>query len=205
MKRSHIIAITLSLVWGGCVSSKKPMVRSGDRNEAIQNATLDFSNTRLFGRDVAFSISFSDSVFRLELKSLDSINYNYRWQRGKMYEGIVAVSISANNGNKFLLGASAKVGSRGKLPSRFIEKGGKLFYWWDDDCALTEEALAVLNKYHLLQDDGGGKILFLERTINDALKGATYYFCRDDLSKHKRVITNIAIGYYNAPKLNCRD
>ena len=67
---------------------------------------------------------------------------------------------------------------------------------------IYEEMLSVLKKYNVLTDmiyDG----MLPEYSINDAQKGASYYFCRNDLSKYKRVVTNIATGYYRPPKLKC--
>ena len=39
--------------------------------------------------------------------------------------------------------------------------------------------------------------------FNDSDKGADYYFCKNNLSKYKRVVTNIGLGYYKPPKLKC--
>lgn len=95
----------------------------------------------------------------------------------------------------------AVLGSKGRLPSRYIEKNGKLFFWWDDDYSLTENTLAVFNKYNLLQGDKNGTIKVPDSIIDDAEKAAHYYFCKEDLSKYKRVITNKGVGYYDAPNL----
>ena len=40
--------------------------------------------------------------------------------------------------------------------------------------------------------------------INDAAKAAHYYFCRDNISNYKRVVTHVATGYYKPPKLKCK-
>ncbi len=182
----------------GCSSFKHGMTQSGNRNEAIQNAILDFSNTSsLYRKDSVFSISFYDIVGRMVLDE------NHKWIPGEPYEGLVAVSIIVNN-SRLLLTSDTKAGSkREKLPSRFVEKGGKLFFWWDDEHALTEETLAVYKKYNLLQKDEGGLVTIPDFAIDDARKGAHYYFCKEDLSRYKKVITNKGIGYYDPPKLKC--
>jgi hypothetical protein len=115
---------------------------------------------------------------------------------------MLAVRIGASH-YRFLLTRDTKIGSKGKLPSRFIEKNGKLFYWWDDDYPLTEEVIAVLKKYNLFQDDNDGLITVPENPTNDAQKGAHYYFCRSDLTKYKKVVTNKGMGYYDPPKFEC--
>jgi hypothetical protein len=176
MKCFFLMIATIAL---GCTSIKKALIQSGGRNEVIQNAILDFSKTRLYKKDTIFSV-----------------------KTGDMDKNVLTVRIGKNS-TKLLLTANTKVGSHSKLPSRFIEKEGKLFFWWDDDYPLTEEALAIYKKYHLLQDDEGGIITVPDFIINDAQKAAHYYFCWDDLSIYKKVITNKGIGYYKPPKLKC--
>ncbi len=91
--------------------------------------------------------------------------------------------------------------TKGKLPSRYVIEDGKLFYWWDDQYPVTEEMLAILWKYNLLQKD----LIIPEFSTDDSQKGADYYFCKNNLSKYKRVITSKGIGYYKPPKLKCGD
>jgi len=189
-------------------------VKAGEniRDVAISNAILNFSNScKLFKNDLVFSVSFEDTVFLLALNLETAHRY-----REKFYEDLVLVSISAHRicveceedglkfNDRFLYTAETTIGSKGKLPSRHIEKGGKLFYWWDDDYPLTEEMLAILWKYDLLFDDTERLVVIPQFSIDDRLKGAHYYFCKNDLSKFKRVITNIAHGYYKPPKLKCK-
>lgn len=178
MKITFIFLITSTLVVG-CSSLKAQFNQTGDRNEAIQNAVLDFSSTKLFIIDTVFSI-----------------------KTGDINENTLIVRIGKNN-TKLLLTDSTKVGSKGKLPSRYIEKDGKLFFWWDDEYPLTEETLSILQKYNLLQDDEGGIIKFPDFVINDAQKAAHYYFCKNNLTRYKKVITNKGIGNYTTPNLKC--
>lgn len=182
----------------GCSSFKHRMIQSGSRNEAIHNAILDFSKTgSLYRADSVFSVSFYDTMGRMVL------DINQKWIKGQPYEGIVAVTIVAS-GDRFLVTKDPKVDSKkGYLPSRFIEKEGKLFYWWDDDSYFTEETLAVLEKYDLLRDEDQEVITIPDFIIDDELKGTHYYFCKENLSKYKKVISSKGIGYYNAPSLKC--
>jgi hypothetical protein len=184
-----------------CVTFKDNLAQTGGQEKQIQNAILDFSNTtRLFKKDSVFSVSFDDTLYRMTLNKVS--DGNSTWIKGKPYKGIKTVNILGTY-NKFLLTDSTKVGSKGYLPSRYVEKNGKLFYWWDDDYPITEETLAVLKKYNLLQDNDGGWRIIPDISVDDSKKGADYYFCQNDLTNYKKVITNKAIGYYDAPKLNC--
>ena len=216
MKIQIIIYLLALLVMIGCSSLKKSMITTGSdlKETAIHNAILDFSKRcDLFKKDSVFHVTFEDSVFhKAVLVQVYEKNYTHAWKRGSLYDGIVKVGILAHRVNsscdeccdKFLYTAQTTVGSKGTpLPSRYIEKNGKLFYWQDNDYALTEEMLAILWKYNLLCDDTDGMIGIPTYTIDDRLKGAHYYLCKNDLSKYKRIVTWIASGYYELPKLKC--
>lgn len=181
MNRFLIIPVVLAL-FVKCASFKTGLIQTGGIDEMIQNAILDFSNTtKLYKKGTVFSVSV------LEIVDKDPL----------------VVRIGENSMN-LLLTKEAKIGSKGgKLPTRFIEKEGKLFFWQDDDYPLTEEALTVYERYNLLQDDEGGIITVPDFAINDAQKAAHYYFCKNDISEYKRVVTNIGVGYYDPPNLDC--
>lgn len=202
MKLNNLLLLSLLLLLGSCGAFKKELIQSGGQKEAMQNAILDFSNTSsLYKKDTAFSVWVHNPLYKMILE--ETKDGNGRWVEGKPYENVIAVSISADY-NKMLLTDSTVVGKKGvKMPTRFIEKNGKLFYWWDKDYPLTQEALDVFGKYNLLQDDEDGTILFPDFTINDAQKGIDYYFCKNNLTSYKKVKTNKGIGFYDAPILNC--
>ena len=183
-KRNSILLAVLTMFFGSCVSVKNAFVKSGNnQDDAIQIAILDFSKTgKLFKKD---------SVFSVDINGL--INY----------KDLMVVRVGKNI-TKLILTKDAKIGSKGKLPSRYILKNGKLFFWWDDSYSLTEDALAIFNKYNLLQDDNNGAIKIPEHLVfDDAQKAAHYYFCKNDVSAYKKVITNKGIGYYGPPSLKC--
>ncbi len=198
----NLFCLIIFVLISGCISLNNQLVRTGSQPEIIKNAILDFSTTcKLYKKGSVFLVSFYDTVYKMTLKKLD--DRNYKWIPNDFYEDICAVGIGANY-NRFLLTKEAKVGSKGKLPTRFFEKDGKLFYWWDNDYPLTEETLSVFHKYNLLQDDENGMITIPDFVIDDAQKVAHYYFCRDDLTKYKKIITNIGLGYYEPPRISCR-
>lgn len=164
-----------------CSSFRNDLVKTGGRNGVIHNAIIDFSNTtRLFKRDTFFSITTGE-------------------------DNKILIARIGKNGAKILLTRNAKIGARNnQIPTRFIEKKGKLFLWWDDDYPLTQEALDIYKKYNLLQDDRGGIITVPDFTNDDAQKAAHYYFCKNDLTRYKKVITNIGLGYYDPPSVECK-
>ncbi len=114
------------------------------------------------------------------------------------------------------------------LPSRHIIKNGKLFYWYDSAYGLTEEMVNVLWQFNLADsvkisdkslmfgvadhhvpevfgaDYVGPEYIPIDYSINGKSKGAHYYFCKNDLSNYKRIITNIGLGGYKPPKVKCR-
>ncbi len=172
------------------------MIKTGEnmKEAAIHNAILDFSEKcSLFHKDSVFSVSFKDSLYSLVLKQTDERNFH--WVKDRFYEGVVTVSIVAYPNYQFYFSEETKE----KLPSRFAIKDGKMFYWWDDNYPVTEEMLDVLWKYNLLQEE----LLIPEFSTNDSQKSADYYFCKNDLTKYKRVITSRGIGLYDPPNLNC--
>lgn len=220
IKMNKLLCFAIMLL-AGCSSLNKSTITTGKsiKDIAMQNAIMNFStNCNLFKRDSIFDVSFEDSVFnegvwvRINEKIHEHGATHIR-KRGLLYDGIVTVTISAHRicmecdecTDKFLYTAKTTVGSKGSsLPTRYIEKDGKLFYWWDDDYPLTEEMLTILWKYNLICDDTVGLIGIPDFSTDDSQKAAHYYFCKNDLSKYKRIITNIATGYYKPPKLKCK-
>lgn len=203
MKANYLFLLSLVLLIGSCATFKEKLVKQGGTNQAIQNAILDFSNTSsLYKKDSVFSVLAYEPLYRMILEQTKDGNGS--WKKGKPYKGILAVSISASY-NKILLTDKAKIGSKGvKMPTRYIINNGKLFYWWDDNYPLTQEALMVFKKYNLLvKNDLDGVAEFYDFELNDAQKGAHYYFCNNNLSNYKKIISNRGIGFYDAPNLKC--
>ncbi len=178
-----VLWIVLFFIIEGCHSGRNITVPGSGQDRAIEAVILNFSKiSRLYK---------TDSIFSIRAEHLPNNN------------DILVVSI-IRAGGKLLLKKDYKAGTKGKLPSRYVVKDGKLFYWWDDDIVLTEEALAIFGKYNLLQDDENGLIQVPFHTLDDTQRGAHYYFCKDNFSINKRIITNIGLGYYEPPKLNCK-
>jgi hypothetical protein len=184
-KMKFILIAVVTIITSSCNSAKKTFVTSGNsQDDAIRTAILDFATIRkLYKEDSVFSVGVNELVNNKDF---------------------IVIGVRKNN-RKLLLTKDTKVGSTGKLPSRYFEKDGKLFFWWDDSYSLTEDALAVFNKYNLLQDDKNGAIKIPDFIIDDAQKAAHYYFCKNNMRSYKRMITNKGIGYYEPPSLKCSD
>jgi len=203
MKLNNLFLLGILFLLGSCKAYKKKLIQKGGNREVLQNAILDFSNTsNLYKKDSVFSVWIHDPLYKMVLN--ETSDENSEWINGKPYLGMIAVSISADY-NNILLTDTIKIGYKGlKIPTRYIEKDNKLFYWRDADYPLTQETLTIYKKYHLLVDnDLDGVIEFFDLKINDAQKGVHYYFCEKDITNYKKITTNKAIGYYNAPILDC--
>lgn len=205
MKAHRKMYFATLLLLFGCTPLKESMITTGEnlKEIAIHNAILDFStNCYLFKKDSVFSVTFEDSVFeegnlvRVDEKA-NKDGVTHRWKRGPFRNGIVFVGIGTNDNYQFYYSKDEKP----ILPSRYVIKEGKLFYWWDHNYPVTEEMINILKKYDCLQSD----LIIPEFGKDEKTKGADYYFCMNDLSKYKRVITNIAWGgYYKLPRLKCK-
>ena len=198
--RRPIILLLLWLLLVNSYSQKKYIPQSTNFVEfAIYEAITDFAdNCRLFKQDSIFHIRIQDTLKHYTLQRNQGA---LKWICDSVYANLFVINIIPSI-NKLFYFPDAVVGSKGKLPSRYVIVKGKLFYWDDDDYPLTEEMLSVLKKYNVLTDmiyDG----MLPEFLIDDAQKGAHYYFCKNNLLKYKRIITSKAAGYYRPPKLKC--
>ncbi len=197
------ISLSTFLLLLGCSSIKKSATLIGVNLQevAINMAIRDFSTKcNLFKKDSVFSVNFEDSVFYKATliqadKGKNKDGRTHQWKRGNLIDGIVSVEIGSNNDYQLYYSEETK----SKLPTRYVIKNGKLFYWWDKNCTVTEEIIAVLWRYNMLQTYS----IIPDFSSDDSQRGADYYFCKNDLSKYKRVVTNIGLGYYKPPKLKC--
>jgi hypothetical protein len=178
---------------------KKLQIESHD--QVTQTVIQDFSRTILYKKDSVFLISIDDTLHRMTLKKINE--YKAEWVRGNIYPEIIAVSISAYQ-NKFFLDTTIDVSVQTRfIPSRCIERNGKIFIWYDKYYTLTNNAIKILDKYHRLRRGGPNDAEDYHFIIDDSLQAADYYFCRSNLYVYKRAITNKAIGYYEPPNITC--
>ena len=198
--RRPIILLLLWFLLVNFYSQKKYIPQSTNFVEfAIYEAITDFAdNCRLFKQDSIFYITTLDTLKHYTLQRNQG---TLEWICDSIYANILVVEIFGSVNKLFYL-PDAVVGSKGKLPSRYVIVKGKLFYWDDDDYPLTEETLSVLKKYDALTDMIHDRVL-PETVISDSKEIAFYYFCRNNLLKHKRAVSSKSAGYYRPPKLKC--
>lgn len=129
----------------------------------------------------------------------------------KINEQVTVIDISPGF-RKIYVTSVDTIGST-RIPTRHIIKNGKLFYWHDPNYGLTEEMVKVLFQFNIADSIDLADLFATqdERTDNyihyqddKKAKVATYYFCKKNLNNYKRVITNIATGWYKPPKLKCK-
>ena len=198
--RRPIILLLLWFLLVNFYSQKKYIPQSTNFVEfAIYEAITDFAdNCRLFKQDSIFYITTLDTLKHYTLQRNQG---TLEWICDSIYANLFVINIIPSI-NKLFYFPDAVVGSKGKLPSRYVIVKGKLFYWDDDDYPLTEETLSVLKKYDALTDMIHDRVL-PETVISDSKEIAFYYFCRNNLLKHKRAASSKSAGYYRPPKLKC--
>jgi len=180
----------------GCNTWKESLVEKGNKEDAIQNAILDFSHTKkLFKQDSVFYVGVEDTLYSLKLVS--ESEYAHQWVPDKPYKDIIGISIIGDEETLYHK-KDLEIGSSGKIPSRYQVVSGKLFLWHDDKYPLTKELVNILERYNLIRSDDV-ELFFI---TDDGKKGASYYFCRNDLSNYKKEISTIAMGY-DVPELKC--
>ena len=197
--RNVFLIIIISCLLSGCKSSIVILQKETYQTEDFINVAIsDFvSKCSLFKKDSVFKISVEDTLVELSFQSEQS-----RWVLDTVYQNVLVVNVFGLI-NKEWYFSDAVIGSKGKLPSRYAIVKGKLFFWEDDNYPLTEETLSVFKKYNILTEMMERGAL-PDNPINDAAKAADYYFCRNDVSNYKRVVTHVATGYYEPPKLKCK-
>lgn len=193
-----LFLILLSITLNSCDSYRNQLSSSGDKNQAILNAVIDFSNTTISNKKHSvFYVTSYDTLYRKVLEKVS--DRNFKWINAKPYNDIIAVTISGCD-DKHLYELTEKngIGTKGFLPSKYIEKDNKLFIWYDETKPMDEKTLSILKKYELIAIDEPGMI-----TTDETKKGTHYYFCRKNLKKYKKKLSNIALGFYDAPEINC--
>jgi hypothetical protein len=203
------------------------MVVNGNENDAIKNAVFDFIHTesKLLKNDKKFYI-YTENVesnigvtimgdpdkISLIVDFIDSIENNMVICIGE-YNSFLFIDTVDNDTilhmtdddyhpilwlNKDKVSISYRA-----FPTGLLESNGKLFFWYDKTKSVTDTIINTLYKYNFV-DTMIVNTYIPGGTINHAKKGANYYFCRSDLSKYRKVVTDKAIGYYKPPKLKCK-
>lgn len=180
---SYKLIGVLAILFMYCTAMKNADT-SDLRNGAIKIAVNDFfDNCNLLKTDSVFSVSIY----------IDN-------------DDILGLSILGVNENKIYPSLNDKIGDKTTIfPSHYIEKNNKLIYWGDSISTLSEDIVKVLSRYNQIDSTFvNEEQAYPDFVIDESIKGAHYYFCKNNLAKFKRVITNKAMGWYAPPKLKCK-
>ena len=186
-----------------CASVRYSPIETGaDLQEtAIRIAIADFSNTcRLFKKDSVFCVDYNDSVFEKATLVVGTFNdgHTLQWKRGDLLDGMACVEIGAASYYQHYYSEDPE-DANSHLPTKYVIVRGKLFYWRDEKHEVTEDIIGVLWRYNVLQSES----IIPDFFEDENAKGAHYFFCKKNLSKYKRVVTNKALGYYSPPRVTC--
>ena len=178
----------------GCNTWKESLVREGDKEDAVQNAILDFTHTKkLFKQDSVFYLSIEDPLYSLKLVS--ESKYAHQWVPDKPFKNIIGISIIGGDSHTYI--EQEFKNDNNRIPSRYKIVKGKLFLWWDDDYPLTQEVIDVLHQFDLVVSEEEVMVV-----TEHGKKGASYYFCRNNLTIYTKEITTTSMGY-DIPKHRC--
>jgi hypothetical protein len=174
----YIIVITLL---ESRTSWKDAMVAKGDRNDAIKNAIIDFTHARRFYR--------KDTVFDFLIKDIN--------------DDVLAITILGERNKVAVITENEVDYSYKAFPTRYVERDGKMFYWHDSTVNTPPELITKLSKMTRIDTAIIGK--YLPQTWNvDYERNVTYYFCKSDLKRYKRVYTRNPRAWFEAPEIICR-
>ncbi len=191
------ILLLLLLTMLFCSSSPPPiMQRTSAYDTAIEIAIEDYLKCRLSKHFCAFIVW------------VDEIS---EYAPYKINDELIVIDISPAFHRTHITPLVDTIGSV-RLPTRHIIKNGKLFYWYDPNYGLTEKMVNVLFQFNVADsidllapsitlDDYTDN--YIHHQVDEKTKISTYYFCKNNLNKYKRVITNIATGWYKPPKIKC--
>lgn len=165
MKKTRLLVLAFFILFlSNCSSSQTKLSNVGGYEGAIYNSIIDFTNSRLFNDGSVFYVDYE----------LNEENY-YK------------ILILEDAENKLLYSKHKKFEDN-RLPNKFMIYKSKLFIWWDDNYSQNVDILNKLESYDMIQDADESPIL--EHFNDDKKKVAHYFFCKENILKYKRVITN---------------
>lgn len=171
----YLYLVILSFLPLACIGQTKGLVSKGDYTDAINNAVTDFYKTsQLIKKDTFFSVSY---------KTLNA--------------DIIEVNIIGNP-NKFYIDGDKPLN---RLPTSYIENNGKIFYWYDNNqnsSNVNPNIIDKLAEYKLIEYNAET----IEYSRDDNKKGISYYFCKNNLIKYKKVKSNTSQD--TIPKISCK-
>lgn len=179
MKLKYTLGLLLLFI--GCSTWKTTLVRNGDKNDAIRNAIHDYiKSNRHIKKDSTYLVSIrniDDMVFRVDIA-----------------KGLEKLLVATEDGVNF---------SHRALPTSYIELDNKLFYWVDSTQKVTDDLIKMLVKYNRL-DTMVINSYIPARLIDDSRDAVLYYFCKENLTRYRKVRTKNTKRNYNQPLIKCK-
>ncbi|WP_179344870.1 hypothetical protein [Winogradskyella ursingii] len=198
MKLMTTIFFSFLIIQQGCNSEKRYTREfSMEDSTIIESTILDFSkNSTLYQTSNLFSVN-KEQILK-SVKTDNPKNKNYSLINGLPYQNLIQVTITANPSTESKFDAS-QIGDKSKLiPSRYVERDGKLFVWIDEDYPLTEKTYQILKKYNVVQNDRNSEQAEIAQPENQY-----YYFCPNNINKFLRLELDQNINTLNDPILDC--
>lgn len=210
--KNHIRNLTGLLFVGifiiSCATYKKDLYHgNGTLEQARMNAIIDFANS-----------SYKTPRKYLERRNGKKFDVFWIYEYEKTQDSlrdIFILSIIPENQGYIDLQTKDIIGKKTDwFPTKYKEINNKLFLWHDSLVPLSREIIEVIHFYGILDStDIKMDLGLLPEDFEDTrmvrtdhgLKSVDYYICKGNISKYKKVKTNIGIGYYTPPKLDCSE
>ncbi|AZB08597.1 hypothetical protein EG344_06950 [Chryseobacterium sp. G0162] len=173
MKMKIFLCLIILQLSLSCTAQNNTVPVSDSYNTTVKKAIDDFYKTS--------SLLKYDKIFSVSYKNID--------------QNIIQVNIIGNP-NKFYIENDKPLN---RLPTKYVEYNGKIFYWSDNSQdKLDSSVINKLGQYGLIEYNTD----VIEYNIDDKKKGVSYFFCMKDLTRYKKITSNISIT--QPPKINCK-
>lgn len=177
------IGLFLGILFSSCSTVNLSLNQTGDVNDAISNAIIDYVKRASNGEGGA--------AYYVNAKHISA--------------DIIGVSILEYSGQKVFISKQDSIGSNAPFfPTRVEEVAGRLFYWYDSSSVITENVIQKLIKFDQIDSGRYEKPNLVEFSFSDNKRAIHYYFCKQNLTKFIRKESNIALGYGKIPKIDCK-
>ncbi len=179
MNAKDLLWIIIILILGGCSSWKNMLVSSGNTNDAIQNAIINF----LYSEK---NLANEDSVFSVYVENINS--------------DILGVGISRYSKSTVFTKNEIDY-DYSSFPTKYYESKDKLFFWKDSTTNISQEIITKLYSMNKVDTAIYLKLFHPMHYHNEFQKELVYYFCRQNLLQYKKTFSNKSIK--DNPKMKC--
>lgn len=188
MNTKTILLIVIILIMVSCSSWKSQLLKSGSIDNARMNAIFDY----------AYTIQFHYGDQLVIVNNLEDSNdfYIFSFFSDKQVTAMPHDTIGA---------------SSIYFPNKYVEVNNQLFLWTDKQNTISREIVDILQKRkvidstYIMIDDGRLPSDYeLIDISDDSKKGVTYFICKNNLLKYKRIKSSSEIPNDNYPELKCK-